>query len=758
MRVSEGVLPTPKEPRTDPPTRDVDAPTPAWKRWWCAPLGPVELQFRRDTVEPAVWTTLLVCPPVAIYAVLARPHAQAIALCILCGLTAAGSILTLRLPWDRYVRSPWREAYYGTWWVVDFSMIVIATVLGGGPTSPLLLLAFIQLVFTAISYPEASVVVATALTVLTLIALAIVYAEPVATTLITATAFAGTGLMAYLGARNHDRRARVLSDSEHRLAEAQAIAHMGSWEWRSDTGRLEVSAELRRIFGALTSDGEQTARQYLDQVHPGDRDELERVFREATQRGGPFSIEHRLVRGDGGDGEIRSIMVHATSAVDRAGVTQISGVCQDITELRRVEARLRYHADHDPLTGLLSRRRLVAELDRHLGFGERRVRGGALVLIDIDGFGIFNDSYGQAAGDLLLRSIADTLMHRLRASDLIARTGGDEFGIVLADTTADTAAATAQELRALLGECAGESTITASLGIACFGPGSDLVGDDVLVAADIALHEAKDGGRNRVSVYRGQNGPDMTWMQSIRTALEQDRFVLHAQPIVDLASGAVSHHELLIRMRGDDGRLIAPDAFLPTAERFGLINAIDRWVGRTAVSLAAVGHRVALNLSAHSIGDAEILRIAQSAVEEGVDPASLIFEITETAAIANLQEARGFATALAGIGCELAIDDFGTGFGSLTYLKHIPARYVKIDREFIKDLTLSPTDQHVVRAVVGIARSLGQRTVAEGVENAETLALVRQLGVDYVQGFFTGRPAQIWPEPANTRPLPAAAA
>ncbi len=136
----------------------------------------------------------------------------------------------------------------------------------------------------------------------------------------------------------------------------------------------------------------------------------------------------------------------------------------------------------------------------------------------------------------------------------------------------------------------------------------------------------------------------------------------------------------------------------------------------------------------------------------------LMFEITETAAIANLQEARGFATALAEIGCELAIDDFGTGFGSLTYLKHIPARYVKIDREFIKDLTLSPTDQHVVRAVVGIARSLDQRTVAEGVENAETLALVRQLGVDSVQGFFTGRPAQIWPEPVNTHPLPAAAA
>ncbi len=755
MRSSEGELPTPKEPRTDPPTRDVDAPTPAWKRWWCAPLGPVDLQLRRDSVAAGVWISVAVCPPVVVYALIALSPTRAAAICILAALAVPGSLVVLRLPWDRYVRSPWREAYYGAWWVIDFSLIIATTVISGGASSPLLLLAFIQLVFTGVSYPKASVVLATALTLLTVIVLAIIDSSPFEVAMIEVTAFAGTGLMAYLQVRNHDRRARVLSASEHRLAEAQAIAHIGSWEWRSDTGRLEVSDELRRIFGTPSSEIEQTARQYVDQVHPSDRDELERMFREAAERGGPFSLEHRLVRGDG---EIRSIVVHATSTVDGDGVTRISGVCQDITELRRVEARLRYHADHDPLTGLLSRRRLVSELDRHLGFGERRVRNGALVLVDVDGFGIFNDSYGQTAGDLLLRSIADTLMHRLRASDMIARTGGDEFGIVLADTTAETAAATAQELRALLSECAGESAITASLGIACFGPGSDLVGDDVLVAADIALHEAKHGGGNRVAVYRGQNGPDMTWMQRIRTALEQDHFVLHAQPIVDLASGAVSHHELLIRMRDDDGRLIGPDAFLPTAERFGLINAIDRWVGRTAVSLAAAGHRVALNLSAHSIGDAEIIRIAQSAVEQGVDPAMLMFEITETAAIANLQEARGFATALAEIGCELAIDDFGTGFGSLTYLKHIPARYVKIDREFIKDLTLSPTDQHVVRAVVGIARSLDQRTVAEGVENAETLALIRQLGVDYVQGFFTGRPTQIWPDPVSTRPLPAAAA
>jgi EAL domain-containing protein (putative c-di-GMP-specific phosphodiesterase class I) len=202
-------------------------------------------------------------------------------------------------------------------------------------------------------------------------------------------------------------------------------------------------------------------------------------------------------------------------------------------------------------------------------------------------------------------------------------------------------------------------------------------------------------------------------------------------------------------MRDDDGGLIAPASFLPTAERFGLINAIDRWVTQAAVAVAAGGRRVAVNLSANSIGDIEIVRTARTALERGIDPAMLIFEITETAAIANLAEARDFAGELTGIGCELAIDDFGTGFGSLTYLKHIPSRYVKIDREFIKDLTSSSTDQQVVGAVVGIARSLGKRTIAEGVEDAETLSLIRELGVDYVQGFFTGRPAQIWPAPVT---------
>lgn len=687
-----------------------------------------------------MWTTLFMCPPVAIYGILVRPGADAIALCGLALVAFLGALALLRLPWDDWLRSPWREAYLGAWWLLDFGFVVIATILGGGPESPLLLLALVQLVFTGLSFPTASVVIATAITLVTTTALAVAYGAPLGVTLIQLTLFAGTGLMAYLQTRNHVRRAEVLSESEHRLAEAQQIAHIGSWEWRSDTNEMTISEELRRIIGAAP-DAPRGADDFLARIHPSDRDAAERMFTAAAQQSGPFSVELRILRGDGG---IRSVIIHGRTVISTGALTRLSGVCQDITELRRIEARLRHHDDFDALTGLLSRRRLVAEIDRCVDAVGNRARYGALLLIDIDGFGIYNDSYGPAVGDALLRSIATTLVHRLPATDVIARTGGDEFGVLLTDTTSDDAAATAQELRLLVGDCAGETPITASVGIASFGPGSEAVGDDVLVAADIALHEAKDSG-GRVTVYRGQNGPDMTWMQRIRRALEEDRFVLHGQPILALDSGEVSHHELLIRMVDDDGQLVAPGEFLPTAERFGLITAIDRWVTRAALSLIADGHRVAVNLSAHSIGDRSLLDIVRAGRSRGLDPSLLMFEITETAAIANIGEAREFADTLAGIGCELAIDDFGTGFGSLTYLKHIPSRYVKIDREFITDLTGNSTDRHVVRAVVSIARSLGQLTVAEGVEDAQTLALVRDLGVDYVQGFYTGRPERMWP-------------
>ena len=193
-------------------------------------------------------------------------------------------------------------------------------------------------------------------------------------------------------------------------------------------------------------------------------------------------------------------------------------------------------------------------------------------------------------------------------------------------------------------------------------------------------------------------------------------------------------------MLGEHNELIAPDRFIPTAERFGLIGEIDRWVTDAGLRLAIAGTPVAINLSGRSIGDEAIIAATHAAVARGLAPGAVIFEITETAALRNLAAARAFAATLAHDGCAVALDDFGTGFGSFTYLKHIPARYLKIDIDFVRELTTSDTDQEVVQAIVGIARSLGKLTIAEGVENPETLTLLREYGVDYAQGFHIARP------------------
>ncbi len=231
-------------------------------------------------------------------------------------------------------------------------------------------------------------------------------------------------------------------------------------------------------------------------------------------------------------------------------------------------------------------------------------------------------------------------------------------------------------------------------------------------------------------------------------ALSENRFILHAQPIVELRTGETARYELLIRMLTAEGALVPPGAFLPAAERFGLITDIDRWVVARALELAADGTPVAVNLSARSIGDPIILAAVAAAIDRGVDPARVLFEITETAATININEPRDFVHALAQLGCALALDDFGTGFGTFTYIKNLPAKYIKIDMEFVHQATTSKTDLEVIKSIVAIARSLGQRTIAEGIEDEPTLSLMRDLGVDFAQGFHLGRPATLATPPA----------
>lgn len=442
------------------------------------------------------------------------------------------------------------------------------------------------------------------------------------------------------------------------------------------------------------------------------------------------------------------------SPLERPGSTWTIGIVRDITERRRLEHELEHAADHDPLTGLFNRPRFERELVQALERVERSGTASVLLVLDLDHLRDINDSLGPQVGDELIRALARALRERLRPADVLARLGGDEYALILTRADLEAALAVAEELldlvrhHALLSDGARVRT-TASIGIAPITPASGNA-QDLLAAADVALDQAKAAGRDRAVVYTPDSGRRAaerhTWAERIRRALEHEEFVLHAQPILDLQSGEVTHSELLIRMRDGDG-LVPPAEFLPTAERTGLITAIDRWVIRQAARLAASltgGRRIELNLSAKSLADAGLPDyIEREVTDAGADPEHLVFEITETAAIANLPSAAALAERLTALGCHFALDDFGVGFGSFYYLKRLPLHYIKIDGDFIQSLTRSPTDQHVTKAIVGVAQGLGLRTIAEFVEDADTLALLRTYGVDFAQGFHVGRPGPV---------------
>ena len=257
----------------------------------------------------------------------------------------------------------------------------------------------------------------------------------------------------------------------------------------------------------------------------------------------------------------------------------------------------------------------------------------------------------------------------------------------------------------------------------------------VLLFADISERKERE---ERVQ----RDLEDLTWVGRINDAIEQDRLILHAQPIIDLSTGTTVQHELLIRMLDEDGRPIPPGLFLPAAERYGLIREIDRWVVRRGTELAAQGHAVELNVSAESLGDPEFATLVERELEEsGVDCSLIVFELTETALLRDEEAGRAFIERVQALGCRLALDDFGTGYGGFTYLKRLAVDYLKIDIEFVRDLPRNAASRHVVSAVVSLAEGFGLKTVAEGVEDAETLEMLLDLGVDYAQGYHIGRPA-----------------
>jgi diguanylate cyclase (GGDEF)-like protein/PAS domain S-box-containing protein len=441
-------------------------------------------------------------------------------------------------------------------------------------------------------------------------------------------------------------------------------------------------------------------------------------------------------------------------------ITHFLAVKENITERKNFEVQLAHLASCDPLTNLLNRRRFHEELENCLAQARRYGNKGAVMFLDVDNFKYINDTLGHQAGDKLLVDLATLLRKRMRKTDTLARLGGDEFAIILPHVDVDQAQSIAINIlesvrNNIIVNKRQSLSITVSIGIALFPEHGDDA-ETLLSYADLSLYRAKEEGRNRIRVFspdhKIQIESRLDWERRIRDALKNDLFVLHLQPILDIRRNVIVGYEALLRMRDDKKGLISPINFLGIAEHCGLISEIDQWVARRGIRLAAEqqfeerGLFLDVNLSGKAFTNPELLPlIKETFAESGINPQSLVFEITETAVIENITEAQRFIAHLKAMGCRFALDDFGIGLSSLSYLKHfaVAVDYLKIDGSFIGDLAHDSVDQHLVRAIVEVARGLGKQTVAESVGCKETVQLLLEYGVDYAQGYLIGMPTAV---------------
>lgn len=453
--------------------------------------------------------------------------------------------------------------------------------------------------------------------------------------------------------------------------------------------------------------------------------------------------------------------VDAMAAPFRDGQRRVAGcvlVFRDASGSRRTTARMNWQATHDGLTQLPNRLQFEAELAREVARAKCGNAGHGLMVIDVYQMRVINETCGQAGGDQLLVQLAQTLAASLRRQDVLARIGSDEFGVLLRGATlAGTqrvADAMIQSVQALCFEWDGQR-IKAAISIGAMAVDLDTESESqALAAATAASEAAREAGRNRIHLHHNLNSAaverrrsQMHWVGKITSALAEDRLVLYAQPLVPVAEphARISHVEVLVRMLDDDGKLVAPGQFLPAAERFGLMDEIDRTVLIKVVEFIerCPDKRVSfgVNLSGTTISDETFAQFVHSEIEaSGIDPSRLHFEITETAAVANFRSAVRLIKSLRGLGCKFYLDDFGSGLSSFGYLRDLPVDFLKIDGSFVRAMTPGSIDLAMVSSINHLAGVIGLKTVAEYVENAEVLGLLQDIGVDYAQGYFFSPP------------------
>jgi diguanylate cyclase (GGDEF)-like protein/PAS domain S-box-containing protein len=544
-----------------------------------------------------------------------------------------------------------------------------------------------------------------------------------------------------------------LREAESRYRDLVETAHDMVWTMDPQGCLTYVNRACQDIYG-YTPDEMQ--RQYLHEFRSPDHPPHDREAIESLMRG-EDTVQFETVHLDS-EGKPHFLSFSAKSHKDEEGeVLRISGMARDITEQKAFQHQLSYHAEHDPLTGMFNRNYFQEELERTVARVARSGSSCALFYIDLDQFKYINDTLGHAAGDRMLVDIAALLSTHVREGDLLSRFGGDEFTLLLYNINQQDVLRAADNFRVLcddykFAENDVSFNISCSIGVAMIDEKANSAAE-ILSHADLACHMAKQQGRNRAHLYnpadldKDDMAADMEWAAQVREMLEHDRFQLVYQPIVSVDNGEILDYEVLVRMICNDGKVILPGGFMPAAERFGLIHSVDRWIVKRAIEQLAKMHKrgqqanFSINLSGKAFEDHTLLPLIQDLLNStAIDPGTITFEITETAAIANLAAAEEFIAALKDIGCLFALDDFGSGFSSFAYLKHLAVDKLKIDGAFVKGMAHSSVDQAMVESMNQVAHALGKQTVAECVENEETLTILKEMGIDRAQGNHIGRP------------------
>lgn len=532
----------------------------------------------------------------------------------------------------------------------------------------------------------------------------------------------------------------ITTDTQGRIEYLNPVAErLTGWTTQAAQGQpVEEVFRLVHDYSRLPVTG--LVRRCLDE---GRTIELSNRVLLISHGGAEFTVDDSVAPIKGRDGQVVGVVI----------------VFQDVSEANRLNRQLTYQATHDSLTGLINRVEFEQVLGRLLA--DSRDNGGEHVLfyLDLDQFKVVNDTCGHMAGDQLLQQVAETFKHHIRKRDRLARLGGDEFGVLLEDCTLDKALEVAEGLRASLRDFRfvweqSLFTVGVSIGVVPINPQSAGL-EALLSTADAACYMAKESGRNRIQIYRADDGElvrrygEMQWVSKITRALEEDRFALYYQriaPVLGEDDGA--NYEILVRMIDERGAIVPPGAFLPAAERYDLAPALDRWVlARTLEWLSrhpeclARLKRCAINLSGRSLGDEQFHRFAmEQVIATTVPPEKICFEVTETAVITNLARATEFIDIFKQHGCRFALDDFGSGMSSFAYLKHLPVDFLKIDGAFVKGIADDPIDFAMVRSINEIGHVMGLKTIAEFVENNRILAKLRGIGVDYAQGYGIAKP------------------